>query len=233
MSKRIKIKEYYTIIIRLSRFMEKNRTRYFLGKILASLEIMNVIIFPFIFKNLIAIVSGSVSNLNKTILSMTGLLISVLILTPIICFGAYISQKACIHGKVNLKKEAISHMQNMNISKLGNKRIGDYITILSSDVENCMGIFSSYGIKSVFQFIVILPVTLVILFYYSWQIALIAILFSFMCIQISAVFNPKVNVLAQDAKREMGNTANALIELISGYAVVRMFACYDRLCLNL
>ncbi len=227
-SNKINNKEGFKLILKLSKFMGKDNKVYLLGKLLATLEIINLIIFPYIFQQMITIVTDASLDIKSEIIRMFGLLLTIVLLTPIICYGTFISQKSYIRGSANLKKVIFSHIQNLDTEKTGNKRIGDYLTVLSSDAGNSFRVFVSFGIKSVFQFLIVFPITAVILLYNSWQIALVAIVFSFACIAISSIFNPKVSKLSMEAKQEMGTTANHLIELVSGFSVIRMFATYEK-----
>lgn len=228
MANKINNKEGFKLILKLSEFMGKDSKVYLFGKVLATLEMINAIIFPYIFQKMITIVTDIGIDINYEITIMVGLLLAVVPLTPIICYGTFISQKAYIRGSANLKKVIFSHIQNLDTEKTGNKKIGDYLTVLSNDAVNSFRVFASFGIKSVFQFMIVFPITAIILLYNSWQIAIIAIVFSFACIGISSIFNPKVSKLSMEAQREMGTTANYLIELVSGFSMIRMFAAYEK-----
>lgn len=227
MSNKIRNKEAFSLMKNLSIFMGKERKTYLFGSVLSSFEIINTMIFPFIFQKMIQVVSGD--GKQSEIAVMMGLLLVVLCITPIICYGSFIRQKSFIHGKNNMRKNLFFHIQNLSIAQTQGKNTGEYITILSNDVTKAYGILQGFGIKSIFQGIVVFPITAGILFYHSWEIALIAILFSVFCIGISSIFNPKVSKLGQEAQQKMGSTADHLLELVSGFAMVRIFGVYERL----
>ena len=217
------------LILRLSRFMAHERKSYLTGKLLAALEMVNTLIFPYIFQKMVKIVADPGLNLQRELAVMLGLLLIVILLTPLICFGTLLAEKSVIHGDARLQKAVFAHIQRLSAETRRQNRAGDYLTVLGSDASNSFGIFSSWGIQLVSQFAIVFPVSSVILFYYSWPVAVIAIVFSISCIAVSAIFNPRVSALSQEARREMGTTANHLMELLAGFATARIFAAYGRL----
>ena len=226
LNSKVGYREAVRMIWMLCATMGKERKSYFVGSLLASLEIINTLLFPFVFQKMVQMVTNVDVNISSNIVAVMIMLAVVLFVIPVVCFGNFIRQRSYIHGKNNMRKKLFSHMQRLSVSEIGKRTTGEYITILSSDVDRAYGLLQGYGIRSLMQFLVIFPVTAGILFWFCPEIAVIAVLFSCFSIWISSVFNPKVSKLGQKAQKQMGTSAEHLMEMVFSFSIVRIFAAY-------
>ncbi|HJC22758.1 MAG TPA: hypothetical protein H9761_03535 [Candidatus Eisenbergiella merdavium] len=229
MKSRTGYREAFSFLLRLCRPMGREQKIYWLGCLFESLEMLNTLMIPFVFQQMIQIVSGAGENGAGNMGIVLLLLAAVLLITPLISLGSYLHQKSATHGKNNMRTLLFSHIQRLPVAELQKRDMGETVTLLGSDVDKAYGLLHGIGMPSCCQFLLIFPVTAVILLCYCPPVAVLAVPVSLATVCISAVFNPRVSRLGQEAQKEMGASAGPLIELIQGYPVVRMFAGYARL----
>lgn len=227
--KKIGYREAFSFLIRLCQPMGKERRTFWFGSLLESLEMLNTLLIPFVFQQMIQLVSGAGDGGAGGMAGILFLLAAVLFITPFISLGSYLHHRTAIRGKNNMRLLLFSHMQRLPVSELQRRDTGEYLTLLGNDVDRAYGLLQGFGIRTCCQFLVAFPITAAILICYCPPVAVFAIPVSLAAIWISAVFNPKVSRLGQEAQKEMGASAGPLIELIQGYQSVRMFSGYMRL----
>ena len=229
MKKKIGYREAFSFLIRLCRPMGKEQRTFWFGSLLEALEMLNTLLIPFVFQQMIQLVSGAGEGGAGGMAGILFLLAVVLFITPFISLGSYLNHRTAIRGKNNMRLLLFSHMQRLSVTEIQKRDTGEALTLLSSDVDRAYGLLQGFGIRACCQFLVAFPITAAILIYYCPPVAALAIPVSLATIWISAVFNPKVSRLGQEAQKEMGASAGPLIELIQGYQAVRMFSGYQRM----
>ena len=226
MKQKVGFGETIVFLHRICSAMGKKQKVYWLGSFLGAMEILNTILIPFVFQKMIQMVSDPGSSSFKDIMMVILLLGAVLFVTPVISLGSYLQHESVIVGKNIIRKRLFAHVQRLPVTDIQKRDTGEYMVLLSSDVDRAYGLLQGHGMRSCYQFLVVLPVTAGILLYYSPYVAAAAIPVSLAAIWFSAIFNPRVSRLGKEALKEMGASAGPLTELVCGSSMVRIFSGY-------
>ena len=226
MKQKVGFGETIGFLHRICSAMGKKQKVYWLGSFLGAMEILNTILIPFVFQKMIQMVSDPGSSSFKDIMMVILLLGAVLFVTPVISLGSYLQHESVIVGKNIIRKRLFAHVQRLPVTDIQKRDTGEYMVLLSSDVDRAYGLLQGHGMRSCYQFLVVLPVTAGILLYYSPYVAAAAIPVSLAAIWFSAIFNPRVSRLGKEALKEMGASAGPLTELVCGSSMVRIFSGY-------
>lgn len=103
---------------------------------------------------------------------------------------------------------------------------GDYITRLSDDAARTTGIFNAHYFNHFVRFLVVFPVTLVLLIVNDWRIALAGVVYGTINLILSLYLNPLTKRMEGEAKTEVVRSASFLIEALRGIPVVRVFTLH-------
>lgn len=213
------------LIQRSFSFMEKDRRNYLLGWFLASAEMVMAYITPYLYEQLVEVISPERST--ETLYIIVVLFVILLLLTPIVCLGAYLQKTSTARGIANMRKKVFDHIQHLSISESIERKTGDYITRLTNDVERAAGMFRGYAFTGLSKFIVYTMVSLILLFRVEWRLAVISILLSGISFFLSTILNPRVRELERNASQETASSASYLIETLRAVPIVRVFLLGD------
>lgn len=216
-------------------YLESARKTYLFGVILSSFEWALLFVTPYISEILIDIVTGvREGNILHTLWLL--FLVFLLFVPPVI-FGKYLQRVSVAKGTANLRKRLFFHILRLPYEKTVQYRTGDFITRLTDDVNRTVGVFESFAVSCLLRFAVVFSVTLVLLLWSDWRIAVAALVYSTISLVCSILLNPYVKRLEQEAKVETVNSASFLIETLRGIPIIRVFTLqsvlaerYRRIC---
>lgn len=201
------------------------KKKYLLGILLGSCEMALLFAFPYVNQALIDMVTGTrEGNIMVTLLIMLGLF---LLLVPPVIVGRYMQTTAAEYGGAVLYKKLFWHITHMPYSSLTQFRTGDYITRLQDDANRTTGAFRSYSMIHLVRFVVVFPITLVMLLVNDWHIALAGIIYGGINFALSLWLNPLAKSMDRLAKQEIANSASFLVEALRGIPVVRVFVLHQ------
>lgn len=220
-----KFKNGFRLVSRSFSFFGAEKKKYILGVFLASFELALLFLTPFMNKTLIDIIEGkSHSNIIHVILMLSLIFLA---LVPLIIIGKYIQNTTTAKATIQMKKMVFTRIMNIPYSRLADKKMGDYLTRLTSDVTSAGSVFNSLAISSFVRFLVIMSISLVLLFINDWKIAIVGIIYSAISFVLSILLNPYVKKLERDSKLEIVNSASFLVEAIRGIPIIRIFTLHD------
>lgn len=215
------------LMARVFHFMDGHLAGYFLGGTLATFQIAGSYVIPYILEQITAIVAQN--RHRGDIFTVLVLVTLLLALTPVICLGNYLQRSNAARGSGAMREAMFSHIQRLPVSESMEYHTGDFITLMTSDVQRASGLFTSFSITSLFRFAVMFPLALVTVWLRDWRIALFGLGTSCVTIGISTLCNPKVRALSRQAQQLAADSATSLLELTHGAYVVRAFCLGARL----
>lgn len=221
----LSLKKQFDIIWRIVHYLGSKKLLYLLGGIMAALEMVQSFIMPYLYERLVLVVSsGNTKDVSVTF----GLLGSLLLLTPIICLGTYLQMTGAAYATGEIRKSVFSHIQRLPLAAAMDQKSGDYLTVLMSDVQRTGQILRSFGITSLFRFIVLFSVSLVMLLTHDWRMAVLSITVSAVSFSASVIFMPKARVLDLETQEFTAKTSSFLMETLTAMPVVRIFLLQER-----
>jgi len=153
----------YKNLLRVVSYLREHKKSYITGMAFSSIELFIAFITPYLYKQLIYIVTNDTQNAAmRTVIILFALLI---ILTPFAAYGYYLKQRAATHCAANLRNDLLNHILRLPPAKLlqGERATGDYIQRLSGDVTAATGFLQGYTSVSAVKVVVYTIVPLVIL----------------------------------------------------------------------
>lgn len=221
----LNLKEQFSIIRRIIRYLGPKKLTYLLGGFMAALEMFQALAMPYLYQRLIRVVSSrSITDVYITL----GLLASLLLLAPIICWGAYLQMTGAAFATSELRKSVFAHIQRLPLSAAMDQKSGDYLTILMSDVQRTGQVLRSFGITSLFRFAVLFSFSLFMLLLHNWHMAVLSVTISAVSFCASVMFTPRARALDLKAQEFTARTSSFLIETLRAMPVVRIFLLQER-----
>ena len=219
-------------------YFGKARKTYIFGAIFAAFELALLFTTPYINQELIDIVTGEKDG--NIVATLAILLLVFLLFVPPVVYGKYMQTTATAKGTAELREKLFHHILKMPYSRVTQYKSGDYITRLSDDAARTTGIFNAHYFNHFVRFLVVFPVTLVLLIVNDWRIALAGVVYGTINLILSLYLNPLTKRMEGEAKTEVVRSASFLIEALRGIPVVRVFTLhavlaekYEMICKNI
>ncbi|WP_417421081.1 ABC transporter ATP-binding protein [Hominenteromicrobium sp.] len=219
-------------------YFGKARKTYIFGAIFAAFELALLFTTPYINQELIDIVTGEKDG--NIVATLAILLLVFLLFVPPVVYGKYMQITATAKGTAELREKLFHHILKMPYSRVTQYKSGDYITRLSDDAARTTGIFNAHYFNHFVRFLVVFPVTLVLLIVNDWRIALAGVVYGTINLILSLYLNPLTKRMEGEAKTEVVRSASFLIEALRGIPVVRVFTLhavlaekYEMICKNI
>lgn len=205
-------------------YFGKARKTYIFGAIFAAFELALLFTTPYINQELIDIVTGEKDG--NIVATLAILLLVFLLFVPPVVYGKYVQITATAKGTAELREKLFHHILKMPYSRVTQYESGDYITRLSDDAARTTGIFNAHYFNHFVRFLVVFPVTLVLLIVNDWRIALAGVVYGTINLILSLYLNPLTKRMEGEAKTEVVRSASFLIEALRGIPVVRVFTLH-------
>ena len=205
-------------------YFGKARKTYIFGAIFAAFELALLFTAPYINQELIDIVTGEKDG--NIVATLAILLLVFLLFVPPVVYGKYMQITATAKGTAELREKLFHHILKMPYSRVTQYKSGDYITRLSDDAARTTGIFNAHYFNHFVRFLVVFPVTLVLLIVNDWRIALAGVVYDTINLILSLYLNPLTKRMEGEAKTEVVRSASFLIEALRGIPVVRVFTLH-------
>lgn len=221
MSDRIGFVSGFRLLKRTFVYMRGCQTHYLWGTALNACELGMVFAAPVLNRKLLEMVSGNAAgDALNTVLWLFGVL---LLAIPAVTVGSYWRQLGALQAGNNLRKAVFRHLSRLSMDTLARLKTGDLLTRLSSDADRAGAVFGSYGIVSLLRFVVVFPISLGMLLAVSPPLAGLAIVYGIATLTLSMLLNPYVKRLEQQARAQVSESANHLLEALRGMPIVRVF----------
>ncbi len=214
------------VFFRICGYLGVKRGRYIAGGLVASLEMAQSLIMPYLYEQLVNVVtSGGEGGAVNAVLILLGAL---LLLTPLICWGTYNQLTAAAYATGELRKSLFAHIQKLPVSSAMEMKTGAYVTLMTSDTARAGGSLAGFAITSLFRFCVMFTASAVILFLRDWRMAVLSVAFSGVALWASVTLNPRGRKYDRQAQEFAAGTASFLIETVKGLPVIRVFLLKER-----
>lgn len=193
---------------------------YFIGSCIFLLFVTGItVVYPIFLQQTI---DNVVSKQNYGYAShlAIGFIILMIIKGAAAYFQQYWSNLFGIGSVYELRKAIYKKLQDLPFRYYDNARTGDLMSRLTADVEG-FRFFLSFGFTQLFNFILIICFSLIIMFTYSWQLAVVTLLMTpFLCVTVYK-FDKKVHPAFRSIRKSMGRLNTRVQENISGMKTVK------------
>lgn len=203
------------------------KKHYLLGWLLSCVELLTAYLTPFLFQQLIVIMTEG--QTRETMTTFALLCAALAVSVPLIIWGTYWKRTSTAYGKGELRKSLFSHIQALPMQTYYEHTQGDYITRLVNDVDRAVDVFNGYTITGLFKFVLYTLISLTILLLHSWKLALLALFLCVAAFVLSIIFNPRVRKLESGAREQAAQSTSLLMETFRNMPVIRVFLLNQRL----
>ncbi|SDI68813.1 ABC transporter ATP-binding protein [Natribacillus halophilus] len=213
------------IFKQLSRFYWPYR-RYFFGSIFALLFVTGfTVVYPIFLQ--LAIDEGIV-NQNFSIIPLLSIgFILIMLLKGIAAyFNQYWGDVFGIRTVYKLREGLYEKLQFMPFRYYDNARTGDLMSRLTADVE-AFRFFLSFGFAQIFNFVLIVTFSLVVMFYYSPQLAVVTLLMMPLLFFTVQRFDKFVHPAFKNIRISMASLNTRVQENVSGISTVKSLSRED------
>ncbi|WEG11768.1 ABC transporter ATP-binding protein [Pullulanibacillus sp. KACC 23026] len=194
--------------------------RYFVGSIIFLLIVTGItVLYPIFLQQTIDNVVNK-KHYNLAAYLAIGFIILMVFKGFAAYFQSYWSNQFGIGAVYELRKALYKKLQDLPFRYYDNARTGDLMSRLTQDVEGFRN-FLSFGFTQLFNFILIVGLSLIIMFSYSWQLAVVTLLMTpFLCVTVYK-FDRKVHPAFRGIRKSMGRLNTRVQENISGMNTVK------------
>ena len=191
------------------------------------------IVFDYIFgsKRMPDWLAGAVSFIGTDKLSILDF--AVLAVIVIAIFGAlssylekYLTTSVGQWVMHDLRRVLYSHIQKLSLSYHDQKRTGDLISTVTSDIDAVQGLISQVLLGLLVNMLTLAGMALVML-YLNWQFTLIALLVAPGLFLVVYHYTHRIKKASRAVRRQEGEVVSVLEEVLSSIRVVKAFARED------
>ena len=167
--------------------------------------------------------SGNIDKMTWMCISV----VAVFFVKGLFSFGqSYLLSLAANRVATELRDEIYSHLHHLSLAFFNKRRTGAILSTLTSDVPVLQA--AAMSLRDA----VAAPITIVIslagLFYYSWRLALISLIFiPFMALVIQNI-GRRIRSIAGDVQAKLADVTTIVEETVSGVRIIKSFATEDR-----
>ena len=123
----------------------------------------------------------------------------------------------------DLRRVVYQHIQRLSLSFHDQKRTGDLISRVTSDIDAIQSLISNVLLGMVVNVLTLVGMVLV-MFYLSWTFTLIALLVAPALFLVVYRFTRRIKRASRDVRRKESEVVNVLEEVLSSIRVVKAFA---------
>jgi len=193
---------------------------YFFGSLLFLLVVTGItVLYPVLLQQTIDKVVG-----EKHYSYATYLAIGFILLMIIKGFSSYFQQywgsQFGVNATYELRKDLYKKLNALPFRYYDNARTGDLMSRLTGDIE-AFRFFLAQGMTELIRFILMIGLSLVIMFSYSWQLAIITLVMTPFLIFVVMKFDKQVHPAFRAIRLSMGRLNTRVQENISGMNTVK------------
>src|SRR5216684_4174591 len=126
----------------------------------------------------------------------------------------------------DLRRVLYSHIQKLSLSYHDQKRTGDLISRVTSDIDAVQSLISNVLLGILVNVLTLIGMILV-MFYLNWKFTLIALMVAPGLFLAVYYFTHRIKKASRDVRRKEGQVVNVLEEMLSSIRVVKAFARED------
>src|SRR5216684_1245001 len=126
----------------------------------------------------------------------------------------------------DLRRVLYSHIQRLSLSFHDQKRTGDLISRVTSDIDAVQSLISTVLLGMLVN-VLTLSGMIIVMFYLNWEFTLIALTVAPGLFLAVYYFTHRIKKASRDVRRKEGQVVNVLEEMLSSIRVVKAFARED------
>lgn len=135
-------------------------------------------------------------------------------------FQQYWGNLFSVRAIYELRQVLYKKLQRLPFRFYDNAHTGDLMSRMTADVMQ-FGNFLSFGFSQLFRFILIIGLSLIIMFYYSWQLAIITVLMTPFLAVVVHKFDRRVHPAFRKVRRSLASLNTRVQENVSGVNTVK------------
>lgn len=208
---------------RLYRYLKPHSATLVLGLLCAAATAaITVGIARFIEMALDAIRDGNLSRLTVMCLAVIG----VFFIKGIFSFGqSYLLALTANRVALQLRDELYAHLNRLSLSFFNKRRTGAILATMTSDIPVLQT--AAQSLKDIIAAPVTVVISLIGLFVYSWQLALVSLVFiPFMAIVIQSI-QKRIRRISAVVQTKLADVTTLLEETVSGIRIIKSFAAEE------
>ena len=214
-------------LVRSLKFMGKMQSKFWIGTLFASMELLVAYVTPIIFQEMITALE---TNEYRRIWTILAVLLSVsALLTPFIIIGIYWKRAAVIEAETNLSKTLFERVENLSLKTLDQLEISDFVLRIVNDAKGAVAALRGYTLTALTKFVIYTGISLLILFITDWTYMAVGLFMSLLSLGISFVFLPKARYIEQKAKKMAAEMSTMFMETVTNAPIVRVFMLEKKL----
>jgi len=126
----------------------------------------------------------------------------------------------------DLRRTLYSHIQRLSLAYHDQKRTGDLISRITSDIDAIQSFIAS-GLLGVFEDSLTLLGMIAVMFYVNWRFTLIALSVAPVLALVVYTFTRRIKKAAREVRKQEGELVSVIQEVFSSIRVVKAFARED------
>src|SRR5712671_7440039 len=126
----------------------------------------------------------------------------------------------------DLRRVLYSHIQRLSLSFHDQKRTGDLISRVTSDIDAVQSLISTVLLGMVVNVLTLLGM-IAVMFYLNWSFTLIALMVAPGLFLVVYYYTHRIKKASRDMRRKEGEVVSVLEEVLSSIRVVKAFARED------
>lgn len=126
----------------------------------------------------------------------------------------------------DLRRALYSHLQRLSLAYHDNKRTGDLISTVTSDIDSIQSFVTS-GLLSTLINILTLIGMVVVMFYLNWRFTLIALSVAPVLFAIVYSYTRRIKKASREVRKKEGEIVSVIEEVLGSIRVVKAFARED------
>ena len=142
-------------------FMGGMRGKFWLGTLLASLELLIAYITPILFQTIIRVFETN--QYEGAYSTLIGLGLVSLALTPLIILGNYWKKRGVLEARSHISIALFDKVQKLPLKKLSQHEKGDYVTRIVNDAASAVGPMSGYTFIALMKFVLYTAISMAVL----------------------------------------------------------------------
>ena len=183
---------------------------------------------------LVLVLTGAVINEieddphTRTLLAFAGVIVLLGLVRGALTYGRrIISGRQALGVEYDLRDELYSHFLRLSFGFYDRSQTGQLMSRATMDLQS-VRFFLGYGLIFFAQHVVTIVVVTVVLFVYSWELALVALAITPVIVLTAFRYSRVSHPVLRDVQQSLGEVATVAEESISGVHVVKSFAQEDR-----
>jgi ATP-binding cassette subfamily B protein len=165
---------------------------------------------------------------TRTLLAFAGVIVLLGLVRGALTYGRrIISGRQALGVEYDLRDELYSHFLRLSFGFYDRSQTGQLMSRSTIDLQ-AVRFFLGYGLIFFAQHVVTIVVVTVVLFVYSWQLALVALAITPVIVLAAFRYSRVSHPVLRDVQQSLGEVATVAEESITGVHVVKSFAQEER-----